>query len=47
MSSFLAVRFVNTNLPEDRIQVLLSENERSLLSDDTTNILKEPILTIA
>ena len=37
---FLAVYFVNTNLPEDRIQVLLPEKELSELPDNTLNIFK-------
>ena len=33
--------YVNTNLPEERIQVLLSEKEFSELPDDSPNIFKK------
>ena len=35
---FPAVCFVNTNLPEERIQLLLSEKRLSELQDDSQNI---------
>ena len=35
---FAAVYFVNTNLPEEKVQVLLSEKELSELPDDSPNI---------
>ena len=35
---FAAVYFVNTNLPEENFQVLLSEKELSELPDDSPNI---------
>ena len=38
---FPAVYFVNTNLPEERVQVLVSEKELSELSDDNPNIFKK------
>ena len=38
---FPTVYFVNTNLPEERIQVLLSEKELSELPDDSPNISKK------
>ena len=37
---FPAVHFVNTNVPEERTQVLLSEKELNELPDDSTNIFK-------
>ena len=37
---FPAVHFVNTNLPEERVQVLLPEKELSELPDDSLNIFK-------
>ena len=37
---FLAVYFVNTNLPMERVQVLLPEKELSKLADDNPNIFK-------
>ena len=40
LSIFLAVYFVNTNLPEQRIEVLLPEKELSELPDDSLNIFK-------
>ena len=33
--------FVNTNLPEERVQVLLSEKELSELPDDSSNIFRK------
>ena len=33
--------FVNTNLPEERVQILLSEKERSKLPGDSPNIFKK------
>ena len=33
--------FVNTNLPEERVKVLLSEKELSKLPDDSSNIFKK------
>ena len=38
---FPAVSFVNTNLPEERVKVLLSEKELSKLPDDSSNIFKK------
>ena len=38
---FPAVYFVNTNLPEERVQVLLSKSELSELPDDSPNIFKK------
>ena len=38
---FPAVYFVNTNLPEERVQVLLSKKELSELPDDSSNIFKK------
>ena len=38
---FPAVYFVNTNPPEERVQVLLSEKELSELPDDSPNIFKK------
>ena len=38
---FLAIYIVNTNFPEERVQVLLSEKELSKLPDDNPNILKK------
>ena len=38
---FPAVCFVNTNLPEERVQILLSEKERSKLPGDSPNIFKK------
>ena len=38
---FPAVCFVNTNLPEERVKVLLSEKELSELPDDSSNIFKK------
>ena len=38
---FLAVYYVNTNLPEERVQLLLSEKEFSELPDDSLNIFKK------
>ena len=37
---FPTVYFVNTNLPEERVQVLLPEKELSRLPDDSTNVFK-------
>ena len=37
---FPAVYFVNTNLPEERVQVLLPEKELSELPDDSPNIFQ-------
>ena len=37
---FPAVYFVNTNLPKERVQVLLSEKELNRLPDDSPNIFK-------
>ena len=37
---FLAVYFVSTNLPEERVQVLLPEKELSELPDNSPNIFK-------
>ena len=39
---FPAVYFVNTNLPEENFQVLLSEKELSELPDDSPNIFNKP-----
>ena len=39
---FSAVYFVNTNLPEERVQLLLSKKELSELPDDSPNIFKRP-----
>ena len=41
---FSVVHFVNTNVPDERTQVLLSEKELNELPDDSTNILNQ-ILT--
>ena len=38
---FPAVYFVNTNLPEERVQVLLFERQLSELPDDSSNIFKK------
>ena len=38
---FPAVQFVNTNLPEERVKVLLSEKELNELPDDSPNIFKK------
>ena len=38
---FPAVYFVNTNLPEERVRVLLSKKELSELPDDSSNIFKK------
>ena len=38
---FPAVYFFDTNLPEERVQVLLSENKLSKLPDDSPNIFKK------
>ena len=38
---FPAVCFVNTNLPEERVKILLSEKELSKLPDDSSNIFKK------
>ena len=38
---FPAVYFVNTNLPEERAQVLLPDKEHSELPDDSPNIFKK------
>ena len=38
---FPAVYFVNTNLPEERAQVLLPEKELSRLLQDSPNIFKK------
>ena len=38
---FRAVYLVNTNLPKERVQVLLSENELSELPDDSPDIFKK------
>ena len=38
---FPDVYFVNTNLPEERVQVLLSEKELSELPDDSSNIFRK------
>ena len=38
---FPAVYFVNTNLPEERVQILLSEKKLSELPDDSPNIFKK------
>ena len=38
---FPVVYFVNTNLPDQRVQVLLSENELSKLPDNSPNIFKK------
>ena len=38
---FPAVYFVNTNLPEERVQILLSEKKLSELADDSPNIFKK------
>ena len=38
---FPAVYFVNINLPEERVQVLLSEKELSKLPHDSPNIFKK------
>ena len=38
---FPTVYFVNTNLPEERVKVLLSEKELNKLPDDSSNILKK------
>ena len=37
--TFPAVCFVNINLPEERVQVLLSEKELTKLPDDSLHIL--------
>ena len=37
---FLAIYFVNINLPQERAQVLLAEKEFSELPEDSPNILK-------
>ena len=41
---FPAVYFVNTNPPEERIQVLLSEKELSKLPDNSPNIFRNLML---
>ena len=33
--------FVNTNLPEERVQVLLSEKQHSKLPEDSPDIFKK------
>lgn len=38
---FLAVDFTNNNLPDERVQVLLPEEELSQLPMDSQNIFKE------
>ena len=38
---FQAIYFVNTNTPEERVQVLLSEKELSELPEDNPNIFKK------
>ena len=38
---FPAMYFVNTNLPKERVQILLLERERSELRGDSPNILKK------
>ena len=38
---FLAVYFVNSNLQEERVQVLLSQKKLSELPDDSSNIFKK------
>ena len=38
---FPTVYFVNTNLPEERVQILLSEKKLSELPDDSPNIFKK------
>ena len=38
---FPAVHFVKTNLPQERVQVFLSEKEFSRLPNDSQNILKK------
>ena len=38
---FLAVSFVNTNLPEEKVQVLISEKELRELPDDSPNTFKK------
>ena len=38
---FPAVYFVNKNLPEERVQVLLSENQLSELTEESPNIFKK------
>ena len=38
---FPAVYFVNTNLPEERVLVIISEKELSQLPDDSRNIFKK------
>ena len=43
---FLAIYFVNINLPQERAQVLLTEKEFSELPEDSPNILKRKILLI-
>ena len=37
---FPAVHFINTNLPKERVQVLLPGKELSRLLDDSPNIFK-------
>ena len=38
---FPAVYFVNKNLPEERVQVLLSENQLSELTEESPNIFQK------
>ena len=38
---FPAVGFVNTNIPEERVKVLLSEKELSKIPNDSSNIFKK------
>ena len=38
---FPTVYFVNTNLPEERVQILFSEKKLSELPDDSPNIFKK------
>ena len=43
---FPAVNFVNTNLPEERVQVLLPEKELSELANDSPNFSRDRILIV-
>ena len=42
--TYLRVIFANSNVPEKPFQICFSENERSLLADDTANAFKRNML---
>ena len=44
MKTYLRVTFANSNVPEKPFQICFSENEISLLADDTTNAFKQNML---